>query len=70
MRGLHICCNRERYLDIEDLALWAAERTEIDALEYDEIDVVETEDGLEIWDTVLHERIDIGDNTLVSFDQT
>jgi hypothetical protein len=68
MTGIHICCSRETYLDIKDLTIWASGRAEIFVLESEDIDVVQTQDGLDIWDNSEHLRVDIGDNTLISFD--
>jgi len=66
--GLHICCSRDGYLDTEGLAAWAAGHDEVFALESDDVDVIETQEGLEIWDSDEHVMVDIGENTLVSFD--
>jgi hypothetical protein len=68
MSGIHICCSREIHLDIEALEMWAAERTEIFVLDSEDLDVVETSEGLDIWSIQEHVMVDIGDNTLISFD--
>jgi Histidine kinase-, DNA gyrase B-, and HSP90-like ATPase len=66
--GLHICCSRDGYLDSQGLAAWAATRTEISVLESEGVDVIETQEGLDIWDSQEHVLIDIGEDTLISFD--
>jgi hypothetical protein len=66
--GLQICCSRNTFLDTESLAGWAAERTEIFALDSRYLDVIETRDGLDIWDTMEHLRVDIGENSIIAFD--
>jgi hypothetical protein len=66
--GIHICCSRDAYLDAEQLTKWAEDRNEIFVLQGEDIDVIETRDGLDIWDKEEHVVVDIGENTLVSFD--
>ena len=65
LAGIRFCCSNERYLSTSEVREWAQHKRQVTVFYDLPMDVVETKDGLTLWDMFTHQQLAPGSDVLV-----